>query len=122
MIHIVKGFSIVNRTEVDVFFFFLSPLCFLGSNGIGNLVSVPSVFLKSSLYIYKFLIHVLLKPSLKDFEHDLARMWASFMAQLAKNTSTMQESWVQSLDWEDPLKKEKVIHSSILAQRIPWNV
>ena len=44
------------------------------------------------------------------------------MAQLAKNPSTMQESWVQSLDWEDPLKKEKATHSSIVAQRIPWNV
>ena len=42
------------------------------------------------------------------------------MAQLVKNPPAMQETWVRSLDWEDPLKKGKAIHSSILAWRIPW--
>ena len=72
----------------------------------------------SNFFIFsknQLLIHVLLKPSLKDFEHDLARMWASLMAQLAKNPPTMWETWVQSLGWEDPLKKGKATHSSILA-------
>ena len=42
------------------------------------------------------------------------------MAQLVNNLSTMQETWVRSLGWEDPLEKGKVTYSSILAWRIPW--
>ena len=47
---------------------------------------------------------------------------ASLVAQLVKNLPAMQETWVQSLDWEDPLDKGKATHSSILAWRIPWTV
>ena len=47
---------------------------------------------------------------------------ASLMAQLVKNPPAMQETWVQSLDWKDPLDKGKATHSSILAWRIPWTV
>ena len=48
--------------------------------------------------------------------------WASLVAQLVKNLSAMQETWVQSLGWEDPLEKGKATHFSILAWRIPWTV
>ena len=48
--------------------------------------------------------------------------WASLVAQLIKNPPAMQETWVQSLRWEDPLEKAKATHSSILAWRIPWTV
>ena len=44
----------------------------------------------------------------------------SLVAQTVKNPSAMQETWVRSLDWEDPLEKEMATHSSILAWRIPW--
>ena len=44
------------------------------------------------------------------------------MAQLLKNLSAMQETWVQSLGWEDPLEKGKATHSSILAWTIPWTI
>ena len=47
---------------------------------------------------------------------------ASLVAQLVKNPPAMQETWVQSLGWEDPLEKGKANHSSILASRIPWTV
>ena len=47
---------------------------------------------------------------------------ASLVAQLVKNPPAMQETWVQSLDWEDPLEKGKATLSSILAWRIPWTV
>ena len=47
-------------------------------------------------------------------------LWASLVAQLVKNPPAMQEIWVQSLGWEDPLEKGTGIHSSILAWRIPW--
>ena len=48
--------------------------------------------------------------------------WASLVAQLVKNLPAIQETWVRSLGWEDPLDKGKVIHSSILAWRIPWTI
>ena len=48
--------------------------------------------------------------------------WASLVAQLVKNLPAMQETWVRSLGCKNPLEKGKAIHSSILAQRIPWIV
>ena len=48
--------------------------------------------------------------------------WASLVAQLVKNPPAMQETWIQSLVWEDPLEKGKATHSSILAWRIPWTI
>ena len=73
MIHTVKGFSVLNEAEADVFLEFS---CFLyDPMDVGNLISGSSVFSKSSLYTWKFSVHVLSKPSLKDFEHYLASMW-----------------------------------------------
>ena len=69
MIHIVKGFSIVNETEIDVFLEFP---CFLyDPANVGNLISGSSTFSKLSFNIWKFSVHILLKPSLKDFEYNL---------------------------------------------------
>ena len=66
----IKGFSIVNEAEVDVFLEFP---CFLyDPTNVGNLISGSSVFSKPSLYIWKFLVHILLKPSLKDFVYYIA--------------------------------------------------
>ena len=48
--------------------------------------------------------------------------WTSLVAQLVKNLLSMQETWVRSLDWKDPLEKGNAAHSSILAWRIPWTV
>ena len=72
VIHIVEGFAIVNEAEVEVFLEF--PCFFYDPRDGGNLISGSSVFSKSSLYIWKFSVHILLKPSLEDFEHDLARV------------------------------------------------
>ena len=70
VIHTVKGFVIVNKAEVNVF---LELSCFFDDpTDVGNLISGSSAFSKSSLYIWKFLVHLLLKPSLKDFDHYLA--------------------------------------------------
>ena len=66
MIHTIKSFSIVNEAEVDVF---LELPCFLyDPMNVGSLISGSSAFSKPSLYIWKFLVHVLLKPRLKGFE------------------------------------------------------
>ena len=54
--------------------------------------------------------------------YPLQYTWASLSAQLVKNLPSMQETWVRSLSWEDPLEKGKATHSSILAWRIPWTV
>ena len=54
--------------------------------------------------------------------YPLQYSWASLAAQLVKNLPAMREAWVQSLNWDDPLEKEKATHSSILAWRIPWTV
>ena len=72
VIHTVKGFSVVNEAEVDVFLEF--SCFFFDLVEVGNLISGSSAFSKSNLYVWKFLVHILLKPSVKDFEHYLARM------------------------------------------------
>ena len=66
MIHTVNGFGVVNKAEVDVFL----ELCFFDDpTDVGNLISASSAFFKSSLNIWKFTVHVLLKPGLENFEH-----------------------------------------------------
>ena len=72
VIHIVRSFSMVNEAEVDVFLKFS---CFLyDPTNVGNLISGSFAFSKSNLNIWKFSVHILLKPSLKDFEHYFASM------------------------------------------------
>ena len=76
VIHTVKGFGVVNEAEIEVF---LELSCFFyNPTDVSNMISGPSAFSKSSLNIWKFSVHVLLKPSLKDFEHYLASMWYVF--------------------------------------------
>ena len=72
MIHTAKGFEIVNKAEVDGFM--ESPCFFYDSVEVDNLISGSSASSKSTLYIWNLSVHVLLKPSLKDFEHNLASM------------------------------------------------
>ena len=67
VIHTVKGFGVVNKAEVDVF---LELLCFFNDPvDVGNLISGSSAFSKSSLNIWKFTVHLLLKPGLENFKH-----------------------------------------------------
>ena len=72
VIHTVKGFCAQNEAKIDVFLEY--PCFFCDSRDIGNLISGSSNFSKSSMYIWKFSVHVLLKSRLKDFEHCLASM------------------------------------------------
>ena len=70
VIHTVKGLGIVNKAEIDVFLelshFFNNP------TDVGNLISGSSAFSKTSLNIWKFMVHILLKPGLENFEHYFA--------------------------------------------------
>ena len=71
-IHTVKSFGVVNKAEVDVF---LELSCFFDDpTDVGNLISGSSVFSKSSVNIWKFMVHVLLKPGLENFEHYFANI------------------------------------------------
>ena len=70
VIHTVKGFGIVNKAEIDVFSGTL--LLFDDPVDVGNLISGFSAFSKASLTICKFLVHILLKPHLENFEHYFA--------------------------------------------------
>ena len=70
VIYTVRGIGVVNKAEVDVF---LELSCFFdGPIDVGNLTSGSSVFSKTSLNIWKFLVHILLKPNLENFEHYFA--------------------------------------------------
>ena len=73
VIHTVKGFSVINEAKVDVFlelsYFFYDPMY------VGNLISDSFAFCKSSVSIWKFSVHILLKPRLKNFEHYFASVW-----------------------------------------------
>ena len=76
VIHTVKGFGIVNKAEIDVF---LELSCFFyDSAEVDNLISGSSAFSETSLNIWKFLVHALLKPSLENFEHYFASMWNEY--------------------------------------------
>ena len=72
MIHVVKGFGVVNKAKGDAFLelsrFFDDPM------DVGNLTSGSSAFSKSILNIWKFMVHILLKPGLENFEHYFANM------------------------------------------------
>jgi len=73
VIHTVKGFGIDNKAGVDAF---LELFCFFGEpTDVGNLISGSSVFSKTSLNIWKFTVHVLLKPGLENFEHYFNSVW-----------------------------------------------
>ena len=73
VIYTVKGFGTVNKAEIDVFlelsWFFHDPA------DVGNLISGSSAFSKTSLDIRKFMVHILLKPGLENFEHYFTSMW-----------------------------------------------
>ena len=106
VIHTVKGFSIVSEAEVDVF---LKSCLFYDPTDTGNLISGSSAFLKSSLYIWKFSVHVLLKPSLKDFEifkilkDGAIKMLHSVCQQIWK-TQQWPQDWKQSVFFPIPKK------------------
>ena len=73
LIHTAKRYGMVNKADIDVF---LEISCFFDDpTDVGNLISGSSAFSKSSLNIWKFMVHVLLKPDLENFEHYFANVW-----------------------------------------------
>ena len=97
----VKGFSVSNEAEVDIFLEI--PWILNYQSDGGNLTSGSSAFLKPSLYIWNFSVHILLKPSLKDFEHNLAIMW---------NKCNCKEVWTFfgiALLWDWNFKRARIL-------------
>ena len=74
VIYIVKDIGVTNKAEIDVFLEF--SCFFYDPTDVGNLISDSSAFSKSSLNIWKFTVHVVLKPGLENFEHYFASMWS----------------------------------------------
>ena len=92
VIHTVKGFSIINKAEIVVF---LETSCFFNDPEVfGNLILGSSVFSKTSLNIWKFMVQVLLKPGLENFEHYFASVWDEC------NCTTVWTFFVISLLWD----------------------
>ena len=101
MIHTIKGFSVVNEAEVDVF---LEVPCFLhDSVNFGTLTSGSSAFSKPSLYIWNFSVHIVLKPNLKDFEHKLASMWNEYNCTLVWAFFNIALLWDWNENWPLPI-------------------
>ena len=119
VIHTVKGFGIVSKAEVDVF---LELSCFFDDPpDVGNLISGSSVFLKSSLNIWKFMVYNLLKPDLQKFEHYFASVWDKWNCAVVWTFFGIAFLW----DWDEkcgPLEKGMANHFSILDLRTPWIV
>ena len=147
VIHTVKGFSVVNEAEVDVFLEFCCFFC--DPADVGNLVSSSSTFSAYSLNIWKSLVHVLLKPSLKNFEYYFASVlqegirgqthWNHTHSKLVNLITLGPQpcltqwnqampagqpcgSWWRGLTECGPLEKGMASHFSIPALRTPWTV
>ena len=75
VIHTVKGFGIVNKAEIDVFLEPKLSRFFYDPADVGNLISGSSAFSKTSLNIWKFTVHILLKHGLENFKHYFTSLW-----------------------------------------------
>ena len=100
VIHIVKGFGIVNKAEIDVF---LELSCsFDNPADVGNLISGSSAFSKTSLNIWKFTVHVLLKPGLENFEHYFTSVWEKCYCVVVWAFFTIAFLWDWNENWPFP--------------------
>ena len=116
MIHTVKGFNIVNEAEVD---FFLEFCCFFyDPTDVDNLISGSFASLKPSMCIWKFLVHKLLKPSLKDFEHNLGSMWKSESESCPVMSDSLWHNRLYS-PWNFPGQNTGIVSLSLLQGILP---
>ena len=101
MIHTVKGFGIVNKTEVDVF---LGLFCFFDDpEDVGSLISGSSAFSKSSSNIWKFTVHVLLKPDLENFDYYFASIWDECICAVVWAVFGIAFLWDWNENWPFPV-------------------
>jgi len=101
VIHTVKGFDVVNEVEVDVF---LELSCFFHEPAdVGNLISGSSAFSKSILNIWKFSVHILLKPGLENFEHYFASVWDEWNCVVVWTFFGIAFLWDWNENWPFPV-------------------
>ena len=108
MIHTVKGFGIVNKAEIDVF---LKLSCFVDDPAdVGNLISGSSAFSETSLNIWKFMVHVLLKPGLENFEHYFTSVWdeCNWALNMFKDEEISEIKAAVNIKWELKNKNSRV--------------
>ena len=97
VIHTIKGSAVVNKAEVDVLLEFS---CFSDDpTDIGNLISDSSAFYKSSLNLWNFMVHVLLKPGLENFEHYFTSMWDECNCVVVWISGSSQFTYCWNLAW-----------------------
>ena len=112
-IHIVKGFGIVNKAEVDIFLEFSCFFCDPMDNG--NLISGSSASSKYSLYIWKFSVHVLLKPYLENFEHYFASVWDECNCAVVWTFFGIAFLWDWNENWTFPVLSPLLSFPNLLA-------
>ena len=101
VIHTVKSFGIVNKAEVDDF---LELSCFFDDLAdVGNLIYGPSAFSKTSLNIWKFMVHELLKPHLENFEHYFASLWDEYNCAVVWTFFGFAFLWDWNENWHFPV-------------------
>ena len=101
VIHIVKGFDIVNKAEMDVF---LELSCFFHDPvDVGNLISGSSAFSKSSLNIWKFIVHLMLKPGLESLEHYFTSVWDECNCVVVWAFFVIAFLWDRNENWPFPV-------------------
>ena len=113
VIHTVKGFGIVNKAEIDVF---LECSCFFDDPvDVGNLISVSSAFSKTTLNIWKFTVHVLLKPGLENFEHYFTSVWDECNCAVVWAFFGIASLWDWNENWPFPVQWSLLSFPNLLA-------
>ena len=117
VIHTVKGFGIVSKREVDVFLEF--SCFFYDPTDVSNLISGSSAFSKSSLNIWNFSVHVLLKPGLENFERYFARMWVGSNCEVVWTFFGIAFLWDWNENWPFPVLWPLLSFPKLLAYWVP---
>ena len=115
VIHTVKGFGIVNKAEIDVFlepsYFFDDPV------DVGNLTSGSSAFSETSLNIWRFMVHILLKPGLENFEHYFTGIWDECNCAVVWAFFGLAFLWDWNENWPFPVLWPLLSFSNLLANK-----